>query len=58
MTSNDLHFEMRGAVAVIRLSRPSKRNGLGDALVLAHRQVLVHALHTDAVQPIFKPHAT
>ena len=53
MTSNDLHFEMRGAVAVIRLSRPSKRNGLGDALVLAHRQVLVHALHTDAVQLIF-----
>jgi (methylthio)acryloyl-CoA hydratase len=37
--SNDLQFEMRGAVAVIRISRPSKRNALGDALVLALRNV-------------------
>jgi enoyl-CoA hydratase/carnithine racemase len=40
MTQNDLHFEMRGAVAVIRLSRPAKRNALGDALILALRNQL------------------
>jgi enoyl-CoA hydratase/carnithine racemase len=39
MTSNHLHFEMRGAVAVIRLSRPAKRNALGDALILALRHL-------------------
>ena len=37
MTSPDLHFEMRGSVAVIRLNRPAKRNALGDALILALR---------------------
>ena len=36
---NDLDFEMRGAVAVIRLSRPAKRNALGDAMVLALRNL-------------------
>ena len=39
MTQNDLHFEMRGNVAVIRLSRPAKRNALGDALILALRNL-------------------
>ncbi len=39
MTSQDLHFEMRGPVAVIRLNRPAKRNALGDALILALRQL-------------------
>ena len=39
MTTNHLHFEMRGAVAVIRLSRPAKRNALGDALILALRHL-------------------
>ena len=39
MTHKDLHFEMRGAIAVIRLSRPSKRNALGDGLILALRQL-------------------
>ena len=39
MTQNDLHFEMRGAVAVIRLNRPAKRNALGDALILALRHL-------------------
>lgn len=39
MTSNHLHFEMHGAVAVIRLSRPAKRNALGDALILALRNL-------------------
>ena len=37
MTSPDLHFEMRGSVAVIRLKRPAKRNALSDALILALR---------------------
>jgi (methylthio)acryloyl-CoA hydratase len=37
MSDEHLHFEMRGAVAVIRLARPAKRNALSDALVLALR---------------------
>ena len=40
MTYKDLHFEMRGTVAVIRLARPAKRNALGDALILALRNQL------------------
>ena len=40
MTQKDLHFEMHGPVAVIRLSRPAKRNALGDALILALRNQL------------------
>ena len=39
MTQNELHFEMRGAVAVIRLSRPAKRNALSDGLILALRNL-------------------
>ena len=39
MTLNDLHFEMRGAVAVVRLSRPAKRNALGGALIWALRNL-------------------
>ena len=35
MTSSDLHFELRGAVAVICLNRPAKRN----ALILALRNL-------------------
>jgi (methylthio)acryloyl-CoA hydratase len=37
MSDDHLHFEMRGAVAVIRLARPAKRNALSDGLVLALR---------------------
>jgi (methylthio)acryloyl-CoA hydratase len=37
MADDDLHFEMRDAVAVIRLARPAKRNALSDNLVLALR---------------------
>ena len=37
MADDNLHFEMRGAVAVIRLARPAKRNALSDSLVLALR---------------------
>ncbi len=40
MTKKDLKLEMDGVVAVIRLSRPSKRNALGDALILALRDQL------------------
>ena len=39
MSSRDLHFEMLGDVALIRLTRPSKRNALSDALVLALRDL-------------------
>jgi (methylthio)acryloyl-CoA hydratase len=39
MTQKHLHLDMRGDIAVIRLSRPAKRNALGDALVLALRDL-------------------
>ena len=39
MTQNHLQLEMRGDVAVIRLARPAKRNALGDAQVLALRDM-------------------
>lgn len=35
--TQDLHIEIRGAVAIIRLSRPAKRNALSDSLVLEIR---------------------
>ena len=37
--TNGIHFEMKGAIALVRLSRPSKRNALGDSLVEALRDV-------------------
>ena len=37
--SNGIHFEMKGAVAVVRLSRPAKRNALNDGLVEALRDI-------------------
>jgi len=40
MTKKDLQLDMHGVVAVIRLSRPAKRNALGDALILALRDQL------------------
>jgi (methylthio)acryloyl-CoA hydratase len=40
MADDNLHFEMRGAVAVIRLARPAKRNALSDSLVLALRNCM------------------
>ena len=40
MSSKDLHFDMRGNIAVIRLTRPAKRNALNDALILALRNQL------------------
>jgi enoyl-CoA hydratase/carnithine racemase len=42
MKNLDLHFERRGAqqeIAVIRLTRPAKRNALNDALILAIREL-------------------
>ena len=37
--SNGIHFETQGAVAMVRLSRPPKRNALSDGLVEALRDV-------------------
>jgi enoyl-CoA hydratase/carnithine racemase len=37
--SPDLSLELRGAVAVVRLTRPTKRNALNDGLILGLRQV-------------------
>ena len=37
MTHPDLQIDIRGAVAVVRLNRPAKRNALSDGLVLAIR---------------------
>ena len=42
MNNPDLHFERRGEhqeIAVIRLTRPAKRNALNDGLILAIRQL-------------------
>ena len=39
MNHPDIDLELRGAVAVVRLNRPAKRNALSDALVLGVRQV-------------------
>jgi enoyl-CoA hydratase/carnithine racemase len=35
----DIHFEMRGDVAVVRLTRPTKRNALNDALIASLRHI-------------------
>lgn len=37
--THGIHFEIKGAVAVVRLSRPAKRNALNDGLVEALRDV-------------------
>jgi enoyl-CoA hydratase/carnithine racemase len=37
--TDDLSLEIRGAVAIVRLTRPAKRNAINDALVLALRNV-------------------
>lgn len=41
MSSPDLQIELRGAIAVVRLARPAKRNALNDALVLAIRDAFL-----------------
>lgn len=35
MTPSDLQLDIRGSVAVVRLTRPAKRNALSDGLILA-----------------------
>ena len=35
----DIHFEMRGDIAVVRLTRPTKRNALNDALIASLRHI-------------------
>ncbi len=37
--NSDIHFEMRGDIAVIRLTRPAKRNALNDALIASLRHI-------------------
>jgi enoyl-CoA hydratase/carnithine racemase len=37
--TQDIHFEMRDDIAVIRLTRPTKRNALSDSLVASLRQI-------------------
>jgi enoyl-CoA hydratase/carnithine racemase len=37
MTHTDLQLELRGDIAIVRLTRPAKRNALSDALILALR---------------------
>jgi len=39
MNYQDIHLEIRGPVAVVRLSRPAKRNALSDGLVAELRHV-------------------
>ena len=39
MTSKDIELKMHGAVAVIRLTRATKRNALNDSLILALRHL-------------------
>ena len=39
MKNPDIELEVHGAVAVVRLNRPSKRNAISDALILGLRDV-------------------
>ena len=40
MKSNpDIHLEMKGSVAVVRLTRPTKRNALNDGLIASLRHI-------------------
>ena len=39
LSTADIHFEMRGDIAVIRLTRPTKRNALSDGLVASIRKI-------------------
>ncbi len=39
MTTKDVQLEIHDAVAVVRLSRPAKRNALSDGLILAVRKM-------------------
>jgi enoyl-CoA hydratase/carnithine racemase len=37
MTGKDLHIEIRDEIAIVRLTRPAKRNALSDGLIVAVR---------------------
>jgi enoyl-CoA hydratase/carnithine racemase len=40
MNSNpDIHFDMRGDIAVVTLTRPTNRNALNDALIASLRHI-------------------
>ena len=39
MSNKDIQLEIRDTVAIIRLSRPAKRNALNDALILGVRDI-------------------
>ena len=39
LSTEDIHFEMRGNIAVIRLTRATKRNALSDSLVASIRKI-------------------
>ena len=39
MTHSDIHFELQGPVAIVRLARPAKRNAISDGLILGIREV-------------------
>src|SRR4051812_17911698 len=39
MTSPDIQLELRDAVAIVRLTRPAKRNAISDSLILGIRNV-------------------
>ncbi|WP_427912769.1 crotonase/enoyl-CoA hydratase family protein [Ramlibacter sp. MMS24-I3-19] len=41
MTTQDLHIELRGAIAVVRLTRAAKRNAINDGLILAIRDAFM-----------------
>lgn len=44
MNLKDIHLEVRGRVAIVRLDRPAKRNALSDELILGVRDVFEQQL--------------
>ena len=60
MTTKDLHFEICGEqneIAVIRLTRHTKRNALNDGLILALRDVFLGSRHAPP-EPVDMPRRT
>lgn len=39
MSNPDIHLELREAIAIVRLTRPAKRNAISDSLILAIRDL-------------------
>jgi len=46
MTHNDIQLELRDAIAIVRLTRPGKRNALSDGLILGIRNLFETMPHT------------